>query len=201
MTHFFDDDLRGVGVNRLVDGGHHPEGHQFFDDLGAFFRHPVGQFLYGDDFGNDHFLDDLFLRLNDRCRFRLLFLETAAGRGIAVIVVVIVAAAEGVDVHFRVAALRFKAAFGDFFAFLFKDFFFAFAFFRRRTGFFGAVVFVVLVIKVKTPAFLFLALEVAFVFRLFRPAFFFFRCLTRLFRLFFFQALFFLAAFLFFQLF
>ena len=45
----------GVGIDHVVDFHHHALTHQEFDDVDAAHGHPVGQFLHGDDVGDDDF--------------------------------------------------------------------------------------------------------------------------------------------------
>src|SRR5690606_10370382 len=63
MAHFLGDQLRGVGVDDVVDLLHLALLHQQADDIDRALRHAVGEFLDGDRLGNDHFALDLLLRL------------------------------------------------------------------------------------------------------------------------------------------
>ena len=53
------DQLGGVGVDRLGDGGHDAHLEQRLDHLAAPLGHAVGQFLHGDRFGHGHFTQHL----------------------------------------------------------------------------------------------------------------------------------------------
>src|SRR6185437_2374700 len=63
MAHFLGDQLRGVGVNGVVDLQHLTLLHQQADHVDRAFRHAVGEIGNGDDVGNGDFAHELFLRL------------------------------------------------------------------------------------------------------------------------------------------
>ena len=63
VAELFGDQLRGVGVDHVVDRHHLPLLHQQADDVHRALRHAVGEFLDGDCFRDRHFARDLFLRL------------------------------------------------------------------------------------------------------------------------------------------
>ena len=151
MSHFFNDNLRRIGINRLVNRRHNAQGHQLFDNIRAFFRHTVCQILHSDNFRDYDFFDYFFLRsLRLALRFRRLFLKTTARCPITVIIVVIIIKHIRVNADFRIAFRRFKTAFLNFFAFLFKCLFAAYrfsAFCRRRLfAFFGVVVIILVIL-------------------------------------------------------
>ena len=54
MAELGDQQLRGVGVERLVDGRHDAHLHQLLDDIGAAHRHAVGELGHGDRLGQHH---------------------------------------------------------------------------------------------------------------------------------------------------
>ena len=56
--------FRRVGVENLVDGGHDIHFHQCLDNVGAAFRHAVGEFLHGEGFGDNHVANDRLAFLN-----------------------------------------------------------------------------------------------------------------------------------------
>ncbi len=60
VAEFLNDQLGRVGVDALGDGGHDAKFHQRFDDIGAAFRHTVGQFLHRDGFRHDDFAHHFF---------------------------------------------------------------------------------------------------------------------------------------------
>ena len=79
VAHFFGDQLRGVGVDGVVDLQHLALLHQQADHIDRAFRHAVGEIGNGDDVGNGDFTHELFFRL-----VRSMSLEalgTAAERG------------------------------------------------------------------------------------------------------------------------
>ena len=111
MPHFFNDNLRRIGINRLVNRRHNAQGHQLFDNIRAFFRHTVCQILHSDNFRDYDFFDYFFLRsLRLALRFRRLFLKTTARCPITVIIVVIIIKHIRVNADFRIAFRRFKTA-------------------------------------------------------------------------------------------
>ena len=63
MSELFCDQLRGVGVDHVVDGRHVTLLHQHADHIDAALGHAVGKLLNGDRLRNDDFADQLFLRL------------------------------------------------------------------------------------------------------------------------------------------
>jgi hypothetical protein len=62
MPHLLHHDLRGVGVDRLVDGGHHAHAHQDLDHVGAALGHALRQLLDGDGLGDGDLAEHLLLR-------------------------------------------------------------------------------------------------------------------------------------------
>ncbi len=54
-----DDQLGGIGVDHLIDRRHDVHPHQRLDDVGAAFRHAVGEFLHGNRLGDDDVANDL----------------------------------------------------------------------------------------------------------------------------------------------
>ena len=138
VSQFFDHDLRRIGINRLVNGCHNPQRHQLFDNIGTLLGHTVSQLLNRNNFRNNNFFNNLFLRLNRLNRFRLFFLKAAPRPAETVIVIVVITAADAVQIDFSAPALRFKTPLHNFFAFLLKYVFAAFfkvgsfaEFFRR----------------------------------------------------------------------
>jgi hypothetical protein len=63
VAKFLHQELRGVGVDRLIDRRHDPHFHQRLDHLAAAFGHAVGQFLDGDRLGHDDLADHPLRRL------------------------------------------------------------------------------------------------------------------------------------------
>ena len=63
VAELFGDQLRGIGVDHVVDGRHVTLLHQQADDIHAALGHAVGKFLDGDGFRNGDFANELFLRL------------------------------------------------------------------------------------------------------------------------------------------
>ena len=59
MSELGDQELRGVGVEHLIDGRHHAHLHQLLDHVGAAHRHAVGELGNGDGLGQHHLADDL----------------------------------------------------------------------------------------------------------------------------------------------
>ena len=57
------DELRGVGVDHVVDLRHLALLHQQLDDVDRALGHAVGEILDGDEFRDRHLADQLFLRL------------------------------------------------------------------------------------------------------------------------------------------
>ena len=123
VSHFFDDNLRRIAVNRLVNCCHHTQSHKFFNNVGTFFGHVVCQFLNGNNFGNNYVLNDFLLRLLRLNRFRLFLLEAAPGTAETIIVVIVVNRTDAVQIDLAAAALRFETALHDFLAFLFESLF------------------------------------------------------------------------------
>ena len=67
VAEFGDDQLGGVGVDRLVDRRHHAHAHQRLDHVGAALGHAVGQFLDRDRLGDDDVAHDLRLLAGCAC--------------------------------------------------------------------------------------------------------------------------------------
>ena len=63
VAEFLGDELGGVGVDHIGDLVHFAVLHQELDDVDAPLGHAVGEFLDGDDFGNDDVALDFRLRL------------------------------------------------------------------------------------------------------------------------------------------
>ena len=59
VAKFVDNQFGGVSVDALAGRSHDAHFHQNADDVGASFRHAVGQFTHGDDFWHDDFATDL----------------------------------------------------------------------------------------------------------------------------------------------
>src|SRR5262249_42408927 len=59
------DQLGGVGIDHIIDLVHGALRHQQLDDVDRPLGHTVGQFLNGNDLGNDHFAHDLVTLLDD----------------------------------------------------------------------------------------------------------------------------------------
>jgi len=62
VAEFVNDKFGGVSINRLGYSGHNTHFHQSFNDIGAAFRHSVGQLLNSDEFWKDDLTDNLLLR-------------------------------------------------------------------------------------------------------------------------------------------
>ncbi len=56
-----DDQFGGVLIEHVIDFEELALLHQIFDEVDGPRRHPVGKFLHGDRFGDDHFSDDFRL--------------------------------------------------------------------------------------------------------------------------------------------
>ena len=54
MAELGDQQLRGVGIERLIDGRHDAHLHQLLDHVGAAHRHAVGELGHGDGLGQHH---------------------------------------------------------------------------------------------------------------------------------------------------
>ena len=63
VAEFLGDQLRGVGIDHVGDLVHRALLHQQPDDVDRALGHAVGEFLDVDGFRDDHFADELFLRL------------------------------------------------------------------------------------------------------------------------------------------
>ena len=63
VTHLRHHQLGGVGIDHLVDGGHHAHAHQRLDHVGAALGHARGELLDRDGLGNRDLAIDLLLRL------------------------------------------------------------------------------------------------------------------------------------------
>ena len=61
VAHLRHHQLGGVGVDRLVDGGHHAHAHQRLDDVGAALAHARGEILHRDGLGDSDLAIDLLL--------------------------------------------------------------------------------------------------------------------------------------------
>ncbi|GIX22157.1 MAG: hypothetical protein KatS3mg121_0940 [Gammaproteobacteria bacterium] len=97
VTHFLHHQHRGVLVERLVDGRHHPHAHQGLDQLGRLDGHRLGELGDGDGFGHAHLAHDRRGGLLET----VLAPQARAGRGAG-----LAAAAElGGDVQLLAAAL------------------------------------------------------------------------------------------------
>ena len=81
------DQLRGIGIDHVVDGRHVALLHQQADDVHAALRHAVREFLNGDGFRNRHFAHKLFLRLIAGMAFEPLGAATERGDGTLALVV------------------------------------------------------------------------------------------------------------------
>ena len=79
VAHFLGDDLRGVGVDHVVDRHHLALLHHQTNNVDRAFRHAVGEIGDGDGFGNRHLAHELFLRLVGRVALEAL--GAAAERG------------------------------------------------------------------------------------------------------------------------
>ena len=79
VAEFLGDELRGIGVDHVGDLHHLALLHQQADDVDAALGHAVGEFLDGDRLRDDHFADELFLRLV--AGMALQALRAAAERG------------------------------------------------------------------------------------------------------------------------
>ena len=168
MTELLDNNLCRIGVNRLVNRCHNPERHQFFNNFGAFFGHTVGKFLNRNNFGNNNFLNHFFLRLLYHCRFGLFLFETAARSAETVIIILIIT--DRMNIDFTAAALGFKTAFHNLFAFLLKSLFAAQRALNgnRFAEFFVPLVFILIIFFIKVFGFFFFDFNIAFFGRNFR---------------------------------
>ena len=63
VTHFFGDELGGIGVDHVGDLVHRALLHQQPDDVDRALGHAIGEFLDIDGLGDDHFANQLFFRL------------------------------------------------------------------------------------------------------------------------------------------
>jgi hypothetical protein len=63
VAHLRHHQLGGVGIDHLVDGGHHAHAHQRLDHVGAALGHAGGEFLDCDGLGNRDLAIDFLLRL------------------------------------------------------------------------------------------------------------------------------------------
>ena len=75
------DEFRRVRVDHVVDLVHRALTHQELDDVNGSFGHAVGEFLYRDDFRNDHLAHDLVARLYDTSLPQLLAFTPSLERG------------------------------------------------------------------------------------------------------------------------
>src|SRR5690606_4315016 len=73
VAEFGDDQFRRVGIDHVIDGGHHAHFHQRPDNVHRTLGHAVRQFLHGDGFRNHHFAED-FLRCAAVAAHQALFL-------------------------------------------------------------------------------------------------------------------------------
>ncbi len=105
-----DDDLGGVGVDRLVDGRHHAHADERLHHVGAALGHAVGQFLHRDVLGHHHVAHDLALVLELLQRALLLALAVAADRGEAALALALVVVQHLGDGELAGAAARLVAA-------------------------------------------------------------------------------------------
>src|SRR5512146_1177083 len=80
VAEFGDHELRGVSVDRLVDGRHHADFHECLDHVAAALGHAVGELLHRDRLGNDNLAHDLRLLLQHLQRALLLALAVASHR-------------------------------------------------------------------------------------------------------------------------
>ena len=81
VAHFLGDDLRGIGVDHVVDRVHLALLHQELDDVDGALGHAVGEFLDGDRLGDRDFAHDLLRRHLEALRLLLQALGAAAEGG------------------------------------------------------------------------------------------------------------------------
>ena len=108
VTEFGGHQFGGVGIDHVVDLQHQALTHQELDDLHPAGGHAVGQFLHGDDVGNDHFASRLGLLLRAALAFFAFAFTGPAhrGQGAHAFHGLVVVAGHGLDGQAAFAALR-----------------------------------------------------------------------------------------------